>query len=248
MSTRNIVIVTAIAVIVVLGIWMSKSSTPAETTSNTVPPPAQMNPSSETPPPDQAMTPAAETINNCTRMFDREKLKTATVDIANRFVTFDVRNFGNIQIELYNTDAPKTVENFLRLVNSGFYDCLTFHRVSKGFVIQGGDPLGTGTGGESAFGGEFADELNPDTTSYKTGYVKGVVAMANHGPNTNSSQFFIMIGDVALPHAYTIFGKVVDGLGVAEKIGQVEIIPQLGPTDGMPKEKVVIEKATISTK
>lgn len=198
-----------------------------------------------------APTPAPETamaVDGCTRKFDAEKLKTAKVDIAGKFVTLDVKNFGPIKIQFYDKDAPKTVENFLRLANSGYFDCLTFHRVAKGFVIQGGDPTGTGTGGDSAFGGKFADELNAATASYKTGYVKGTVAMANSGPNTNGSQFFIMLGDAELPHNYTIFGKVVSGQAAVDKIGAVDIIPQLGPTDGAPKTKVVITKATISDK
>lgn len=187
-------------------------------------------------------------IAGCTRNFNADTLKTAKVDIANKFVTLDVKNFGTIKIQLYDKDAPKAVENFLRLVNAGYYDCLTFHRVAKGFVVQGGDPTGTGSGGDSAFGGAFVDELNPQTASYKAGYVKGTVAMANSGPNTNGSQFFIMLADADLPHNYTIFGKVVSGQPAVDKIGAVDIVPQLGPTDGTPKDKVVITKATISAK
>lgn len=190
----------------------------------------------------------AEPIAGCTRNFDSNVLKTAKVDLSNKFVTLSVKGFGDIKLELFAKDAPKTVENFLRLVNSGYYDCITFHRVAKGFVIQGGDPTGTGSGGDSAFGGEFADELNPETASYKAGYVKGTLAMANRGPNTNTSQFFIMLGDVDLPKAYTIFGKVSFGVSVVDKIGAVDIVPQLGPTDGKPVEPIVIEKAVISSK
>ena len=87
----------------------------------------------------------------CQRNFDQNKLKTAKVDIKNRVVTIDVKNFGTIQLEFYPSDAPKAVENFLRLANSGYYDCLTFHRVAKGFVIQGGDPKGDGSGGQCRF-------------------------------------------------------------------------------------------------
>ncbi|TSC66814.1 MAG: peptidyl-prolyl cis-trans isomerase-like 1, partial [Parcubacteria group bacterium Gr01-1014_73] len=101
-------------------------------------------------------------------------------------------NFGEIQFVTYDADAPKTVENFLTLANKGFYNNLTFHRVIKGFMIQGGDPNGDGAGGP---GYQFADELNPETESYKQGYKQGVVAMANAGPNTNGSQFFIMHAD-----------------------------------------------------
>ncbi len=125
---------------------------------------------------------------------------------------------GLIEIELYPQDAPKTVENFATLTTQGYYNGLTFHRVEPGFVIQGGDPSGNGTGGKSIFGDTFADELNPETQSYKNGYKEGVVAMANRGPNTNGSQFFIMLADNDLPHAYTIFGKVVKGMNVVKQI------------------------------
>ncbi len=126
---------------------------------------------------------------------------------------------GVIEIQLYPQDAPKTVENFATLASQGYFNGLTFHRVEPGFVIQGGDPNGNGTGGKSIFGDTFEDELNPNTQSYKDGYKEGVVAMANRGPNTNGSQFFIMLADnTSLPHAYTIFGKVVKGLDVVHQI------------------------------
>lgn len=195
--------------------------------------------------PQSQPAPSANTAPGCDRKFDAEQLKTAQVEIKNRTVEFDVQGFGQIQAQLYDQDAPKTVENFLRLVNAGYYDCLTFHRVAKGFVIQGGDPTGTGSGGDSAFGGKFQDELNPDTPSYQAGYVKGVLAMANSGPNTNTSQFFIMLADVPLPHGYTIFGKVISGQDVVDKIGQVEITPGIGPTDGAPKTPVVMSSVKI---
>lgn len=181
----------------------------------------------------------------CERKFDSEKAKTAKVDIKGRRVAITVKNFGNIIVEFFDSAAPRTVENFLRLVNAGFYDCLTFHRVAKGFVIQGGDPTGTGRGGESAFGGEFADEIDSNSSLYRGGYKKGYVAMANRGPNTNTSQFFILLADSPLPPNYTIFGRVVEGMAVVEQIGQVEITPQLGPTDGQPKVPVVMEAVKI---
>lgn len=182
----------------------------------------------------------------CERKFSAETLKNAKVSTKGRQVEMNVNGFGKIVLEFYDKDAPKTVENFLRLANSGYFDCLTFHRIAKGFVIQGGDPTGTGTGGDSAFGGEFADEINPESALYKTGYQKGVLAMANRGPNTNTSQFFIMLGDVPLPPSYTIFGKVSAGIDIVEKIGQVEINPGLGPTDGSPKQPVIIESVKIT--
>lgn len=183
----------------------------------------------------------------CNRNVDKKAMQD-TIDIKNKFVTLSVEGFGDIKVQMYDQDAPKTVENFLRLTKSGYYDCLTFHRIAKGFVIQGGDPTGTGSGGDSAFGGEFADELNPNTPSAKEGYKKGVLAMANRGPNTNTSQFFIMLADNQLPFNYTIFGKVVAGQDIVDKIGGVPITPQMGPTDGTPVNKIVITKAVISDK
>ena len=117
-------------------------------------------------------------------------------------------NFGTIKVEVFPEDAPKTSENFLKLTRDGFYNNLIFHRVIAGFMIQGGDPTGTGQGGP---GYQFADELNPDAPSYKIGYTRGTVAMANAGSNTNGSQFFIMHKDRSLPHKYTIFGRVTSG-------------------------------------
>lgn len=128
-------------------------------------------------------------------------------------------NFGEIEFVTYDSDAPKTVENFTTLAKKGFYNNLTFHRVIKGFMIQGGDPSGNGTGGP---GYTFEDELNPNTNSYKEGYKKGVVAMANAGPNTNGSQFFIMLEDTPLPPNYTIFGRVIRGQEVVDVIGNVQ--------------------------
>lgn len=128
-------------------------------------------------------------------------------------------SMGDIAFETYDADAPRTTENFITLAQKGFYNNLIFHRVIKGFMIQGGDPSGNGTGGP---GYSFADELNPVTESYKQGYIKGVVAMANAGPNTNGSQFFIMLENTPLPHNYTIFGRVVSGQNVVDAIGNVK--------------------------
>jgi peptidyl-prolyl cis-trans isomerase A (cyclophilin A) len=146
-------------------------------------------------------------------------------------------SMGNIVFETYNNDAPKTVENFITLAKKGFYDGIIFHRVIDGFMIQGGDPTGTGTGGP---GYSFADELNPNTDSYKAGYKKGVVAMANAGPNTNGSQFFIMLEDYPLPNSYSIFGKVVSGQETVDAIGKVKT----GAND-KPVTPVVIKKVTV---
>jgi cyclophilin family peptidyl-prolyl cis-trans isomerase len=155
-------------------------------------------------------------------------------------------SMGTIEVEFYRNDAPKTVENFVKLAEKKYFDGVIFHRVSKGFVIQGGDPTGTGSGGKSIYGKEFDDELNPAAPSFKEGYKKGVLAMANRGPNTNTSQFFIMLKDnTGLPKNYTIFGKVIKGQDVVDAIGAVEITPQMGPNDGKPKVDVVMKKVTI---
>jgi cyclophilin family peptidyl-prolyl cis-trans isomerase len=153
---------------------------------------------------------------------------------------------GTIEFELYAEDAPKTVENFVKLADRKYFNGVIFHRVSKGFVVQAGDPTGTGTGGKSIWGKDFADELNPNTASYKEGYKRGVLAMANKGPNTNSSQFFIMLQDnMRMPKNYTIFGKVVKGMDVVDKIADSDIIPQMGPTDGKPKQDIVMKTVTV---
>lgn len=126
---------------------------------------------------------------------------------------------GQITFAFDRADAPRTVENFSLLATRGYYNNLTFHRVEPGFVIQGGDPKGDGTGGTSAFGSTFNDEINPTSPLYMKGYVEGVVAMANSGPNTNGSQFFMMLADhLDLPANYTIFGHVTSGMDVVKQI------------------------------
>lgn len=146
---------------------------------------------------------------------------------------------GLIVFETYDADAPKTVENFVSLANKGFYDGVIFHRVIKDFMIQGGDPTGTGTGGP---GYSFEDELDASTESYKTGYVRGTVAMANAGPDTNGSQFFIMHKDYALPHNYTIFGKVVQGMDVVDAIATAPTGAANRPVAPVKMAKVTVVK------
>jgi cyclophilin family peptidyl-prolyl cis-trans isomerase len=164
-----------------------------------------------------------------------------------RMVAVIVTTLGTIEAELYEKDAPKTVANFAGLAKEGYYNGIIFHRVVPGFVIQGGDSTGTGRGGKSVYGGEFADELNPESTSYKEGYKKGVMAMANRGPNTNTSQFFILLADQAgMPKNYTIFGKVIKGIDVVEKIGKVELVPP-GARDGKPKVPIVMNEVNVTT-
>jgi peptidyl-prolyl cis-trans isomerase B (cyclophilin B) len=139
-------------------------------------------------------------------------------------------NHGPIQIELFDDDAPKTVENFRKLAGDGFYDGVIFHRVIKDFMIQGGDPTGTGTGGP---GYTFEDEFNQHRI------VRGALAMANAGPNTNGSQFFIVTTDAApwLDGKHTVFGQVVSGM---ETVDAIEGLPT-GARD-RPEEDALIER------
>src|ERR1700724_1736810 len=137
--------------------------------------------------------------------------------MANRTAVVET-NKGTIRFELLEADAPRTTENFITLAERSYYDGIIFHRVIKGFMIQGGDPTGTGRGGESAWGGRFNDEIDKSSPVYQTGYTAGTVAMANAGPNTNGSQFFIMHVDYPLPPSYTIFGRVTEGQDIVDAI------------------------------
>lgn len=159
-------------------------------------------------------------------------------------------SLGEIQFETYPTDAPKTVANFIKLAKNGYYDGLIFHRVIDGFMIQGGDPNcspelskqpATGPCGTGGPGYQFEDELNPETQSYQAGYKKGVVAMANAGPNTNGSQFFIMLEDYPLTNDYTIFGKVIKGQEIVDQIGKSSV-----DDNDKPLETIRITKVSVS--
>jgi len=147
-------------------------------------------------------------------------------------------NKGMIKFETYDKDAPLTVTNFINLAEGGYYNGLIFHRVIKGFMIQGGDPTGTGSGDP---GYRFADELNQNTESYKNGYKKGIVAMANAGSNTNGSQFFIMTETYPLPNNYTIFGNVIEGQEIVDAIANVTTGTADRPVDDVIMEKVTVE-------
>lgn len=150
-------------------------------------------------------------------------------------------NKGTIRFELLEADAPKTTENFITLAGKGYYDGVIFHRVIKGFMIQGGDPTGTGRGGQSAWGGRFDDEINRTSELYQKGYRAGTVAMANAGPNTNGSQFFIMHVAYPLPPNYAIFGQVTEGQEVVDAIAASPTNPNDRPLSQVVMEKVTIE-------
>jgi peptidyl-prolyl cis-trans isomerase B (cyclophilin B) len=142
-------------------------------------------------------------------------------------------NHGDIRVELYDDDAPKTVANFLELSRDGFYDGVVFHRVIPDFMVQCGDPTGTGTGGP---GYQFEDEINEHKV------VRGALAMANAGPNTNGSQFFIVTTQEAswLDGKHTVFGRVTDGMDVVDEISDVETDPR-----DRPRRDVVIERVSL---
>jgi cyclophilin family peptidyl-prolyl cis-trans isomerase len=142
-------------------------------------------------------------------------------------------NHGAIELELFDEDAPKTVENFLKLAREGFYDGVIFHRIIPDFMIQGGDPTGTGSGGP---GYQFEDEINDHKI------VRGTLAMANAGPNTNGSQFFIVTTEATpwLDGKHTAFGQVTNGMDVVDAISATE-------TDARdrPREDVTIERVDV---
>lgn len=152
---------------------------------------------------------------------------------------------GTIEIELFTKEAPKTTENFKLLAQRGYYNGLTFHRIVKGFMLQGGDPDGDGSGGKSAWGGTFEDEIDFKSMRYMSGYKRGIVAMANRGPNTNSSQFFILHKDYPLPPSYTIFGRVVKGIEVVDALAETPVKAGRGGEPSTPVKPVFMKAVTV---
>ncbi|QZN92739.1 peptidylprolyl isomerase [Limosilactobacillus panis] len=175
-------------------------------------------------------------------------------------------NQGEIKVQLFPKQAPKTVENFTKLAEKGYYDGVIFHRVIPDFMIQGGDPTGTGRGGESIYGRAFEDEFSTELFNFN-----GALSMANAGPNTNGSQFFIVSatrvpknmldemkavgypqevidnykengGTPWLDHRHTVFGQVISGMDVVQKISKVARDQMDKPKDDVVMEKVTIEK------
>jgi cyclophilin family peptidyl-prolyl cis-trans isomerase len=157
-----------------------------------------------------------------------------------------VTDKGTIEFELDAADSPRAVENFRLLAEHGYYDGTRFHRIVSGFMIQGGDPNGDGTGGQSAWGGKFADEIKPDSDLYRRGYRRGVLAMANSGPNTNGSQFFIMHRNYALPPNYVIFGRVTKGIEVVDAIAASPVVMGVFGEISTPVSPQIVRKVTIS--
>ncbi len=147
-------------------------------------------------------------------------------------------NKGDIVVDLFETETPITVNNFVFLAQNGYYTNVPFHRIISGFMIQTGDPTGTGAGGP---GYRFEDE------PVQRDYVKGTLAMANAGPNTNGSQFFITHADVGLQKDYTIFGAVVEGMDVVDAIASVPVSASARGERSVPNEPVTLESVEIST-
>ena len=156
------------------------------------------------------------------------------IDPAKQYTAVIETTAGTLTADLFAADAPRTVNNFVFLAREGFYEGVIFHRVIEGFMIQGGDPTGRGTGGP---GYKFADE--PVTRAY----TRGTLAMANAGPNTNGSQFFVMHADYRLPPNYTIFGKLSAGMDVVDAIATAPTASQDRPKDPVSITSVTITEA-----
>lgn len=155
-----------------------------------------------------------------------------SIDLNTTYEAVIHTNHGDITIEFDAARAPQTVNNFVFLARDGYYDGVVFHRVVPGFVAQAGDPTGTGRGGP---GYKFRDEIEGEGN-----YSRATVAMANAGPHTNGSQFFICLADVGLPHQYTIFGRVTEGMEAADAIAE---LPRQGER---PTSDAVIESVDIN--
>lgn len=154
-------------------------------------------------------------------------------------------NLGTIEVKLLPEAAPKTVTNFRLLAQRHYYDGLKFFRVVKDFMVQTGDPLNNGRGGESAWGGKFEDEIDRHSPLYRDGYKRGSVAMANAGPNTNTSQFFIVQKDYPLPPGYTIFGQVTKGIEAVDKMVDLPCVRGIDGQMSMPVNPPVMKKVWI---
>jgi cyclophilin family peptidyl-prolyl cis-trans isomerase len=160
------------------------------------------------------------------------------IDPGRRYTTVIETTQGTIRAELFPGDAPKTVNNFVFLARQGYYDGVPFHRVIRGFMIQTGDPTGTGSGGP---GYRFEDE------PIRRDYAAGTLAMANAGPNTNGSQFFICHHDLRgrLPKSYTIFGQVTEGMDVVNQLADVPVLASRSGEASSPSEPIRIDRVTI---
>jgi cyclophilin family peptidyl-prolyl cis-trans isomerase len=151
-------------------------------------------------------------------------------------------NKGSMTFELFTSESPMTVSNFISLSNAGFYDNVIFHRIIQGFMVQGGDPDGSGRGGP---GYKFADELTNTQPPLSRRYLRGTLAMANSGPNTNGSQFFIVHADASLPSNYTIFGQLTESLDILDVIASTPVTVGESGEASSPTEKIIIQSIKI---
>lgn len=188
------------------------------------------------PNPSPTPTQLISTTQQATNMKQYNSYPETIIDQNKQYTVTLVTTKGTLKIKLFPKEVPKTVNNFVFLVKDGFYNGVKFHRIIKGFMIQTGDPKGDGTGGS---GYKFEDE--PVTKDYK----RGVVAMANSGPNTNGSQFFIMHQDYPLPKNYTIFGEVIEGIDVVDKIANTPVTVSFGGEQSSPTEEIKIESSSV---
>lgn len=171
--------------------------------------------------------------------------KPAAIGKPNRTAVIET-NLGTIKFELFEDQAPRTAENFRLLAERGYYNGLIFHRAMKGFMIQGGDPNGNGTGGQTATGGLLPNEINRTSPLYQGGYQRGMVAMANKGrPETASSQFFIMHQTYPLHPDYTIFGRVTEGMNVVDQIATAPTTPNASGEPSVPVNPVKMNKVYV---
>ncbi len=180
-------------------------------------------------------------IKQETKVNKEERYNYVTIGPDSILVAVVKTNMGTFEMELYPNETPITVTNFVTLAEENFYDSVTFHRIIDGFVIQGGDPTGTGSGGKSIYNGKpYADEFVPSLRHNSA----GILSMANRGPSTNTSQFFITLAPTPhLDDRHTVFGKVINGMDVISKIGKVPTDPQFNrPIDPVIMEKVTIER------
>ena len=174
------------------------------------------------------------TLTGCGGDFDQ----TASPEGGDQIAIIKIKDHGDIKVRLFPDHTPKTVENFVGLAEKNYYDGIIFHRIIEDFMVQGGDPTGTGRGGESLWGGKFEDEFHEDLKN-----IRGALSMANAGPNTNGSQFFIVHAPATewLDGRHSIFGHIFEGLEILDKVAGV----QVGSAD-KPLEDVVIEDIIIT--
>jgi cyclophilin family peptidyl-prolyl cis-trans isomerase len=223
-----------VAILALSACGSSSESTPTPSPSPTYSPTPTKTPTAQ---PTSTVTPSPTQGGKTMQWSSAPKM---SIDQNKQYTVTMKTNFGDIVIQLFPKDAPLAVNNFVFLARQGYYDGVKFHRVVKNFMIQSGDPTGTGMGNP---GYKFADE------KVTRDYVAGTLAMANSGPNTNGSQFFIMLDDVTtLPKKYTIFGIVTSGFDVVQNIGNVSVKMGTSGEVSSPTVDVHIDSVTIEEK